>query len=65
MTGPAQFRCFFCGEILAETPGRSFRCPGCGARFAAQWDPDGCLVALQVTDCGTPDCCRNKQNPSS
>ncbi len=52
-------RCFFCGRLLEESKaGGRWVCPGCKASFIGRTDPDGCIIALEVDHCGTPDCCQ-------
>ena len=56
-------RCFFCGEDLK--PGvqpDKFRCAGCKALFRARVDPEGCVLALEVDECGADECCRHRKD---
>ncbi len=57
-----KLHCFFCAQRLTEqkTPGR-WACAACGAFFQAERDSDGCIVRLEVSSCGTPECCREKK----
>ncbi len=36
-------------------------CGKCGVLFRAGLDPEGCVVRLEVEQCGTPDCCRRAE----
>ncbi len=56
-------RCFFCGHPL-EDQGRpnALACGGCRAVFRIERDPNGCVVRMEVQDCGTPDCCRQQSS---
>ena len=37
-----------------------FSCPQCRASFLGRLDAGGCVIGLEVRDCGTPDCCQKK-----
>lgn len=56
-------RCFFCGDELAAGKREgSFQCLRCRAAFRARTDPEGCILALEVAECGADDCCRHKNS---
>ena len=62
MTEP-KLHCFFCAQRLRpQKTARRWACSGCGALFQAEQDPEGCVVRLEVSGCGTPDCCRHEKN---
>ena len=51
--------CFFCGQPLLEASREGqLACRECQARFLLEGDPTGCVVAMRIQTCGTPDCCQ-------
>ena len=58
----AALRCFFCGNGLEpdKTPER-FLCGKCKAQFQAWTDPEGCVIRLEVAECGADECCRHRK----
>ena len=42
---------------MAAAP-KQWVCQGCRARFQVAYDSEGCVTRLEVTECGTPQCCR-------
>gem|GEM_PF-4945606 len=63
----AALRCFFCGEELRPgKPAGRFTCGKCRANFTARTDSEGCVLGLEVAECGAEDCCRHRnENRSS
>ena len=63
ITDVRRLHCFFCGAGLeAGQPPDRFRCLKCGAVFQAETDPEGCVLRLQVSECGAEECCRHRPN---
>ena len=56
---PGRLFCLFCGSVLTHTKGR-LTCTGCRASFIAQDNERGCLVGVELEQCGTPDCCQHR-----
>lgn len=58
-----KLHCFFCaGDLQPREADSRWSCSSCGALFRAELDPEGCVLRLEVSDCGTPDCCRHEKN---
>ena len=59
-------RCFFCGEKLQPgKPAGRFSCGKCRAVFNARRDREGCLLSLELAECGADDCCRHREDGRS
>ena len=56
----APLRCFFCGGELKNEQG-AYSCAGCKARFKVRTDPEGCVLGLEVAECGAEECCRHRK----
>ncbi len=59
----AALRCFFWGSEwkAGGLPG-AFQCAKCRAQFRAETDPEGCVLRLEVAECGADECCRHRKD---
>jgi len=59
----AALRCFFCGsELESGKDAGGFRCLKCRAQFRAETDTQGCVLRLEVAECGADECCRQSKS---
>ena len=52
--------CLFCATPLSGR-GRLRRCGRCDAEFSLTRTPEGCVVGVELVNCGTPECCQRKR----